>query len=150
MSDTSNRIRKFRVRDLDTIIEIERVSFKDPYSRTTFYFFYRGYPDTFWVYEEEEGIIGYIMFIPEGHIVNIAVAPNYRHKGTGTELMKFAIDNIVSKRVWLEVRESNIGAQKFYQKLGFKKEEVIHRYYGQEDAYILVLDKREKAPWAAS
>lgn len=140
-----NKIRKFRLKDLDSIIEIERVSFGDPYSRTTFYYFYRRYTDTFWVYEENEKVIGYVMFTTDGHIVNIAIDPTYRHKGIGTELMKFAIDCVESKGVWLEVRESNIGAQRFYQRLGFKKKKIIPRYYGHEDAYILVLERKEKA-----
>jgi len=134
-------IRQFRPKDLDRIIEIERSSFKDPYSRTTFYSFYREYPDTFWVYEKDEKIIGYVMFTTEGHIINIAVDPAYRYKRIGTELMKSVISRVTGERVWLEVRESNIAAQRFYYTLGFRKRMIIPKYYGQEDAYILVLEK---------
>lgn len=136
-----NKIRKCKLKDLDRIIEIEGVSFKDPYGWATFYSFYREYPDRFLVYEEGERIIGYVMFSSEGHIVNIAIDPTHRNKGIGTELMKYVINCVTGKRIWLEVRESNIVAQRFYYKLGFEKKKAIPLYYGQEDAYILVLEK---------
>jgi ribosomal-protein-alanine N-acetyltransferase len=140
------KIRRFRVKDLDRIIEIERRSFKDPYTRIIFYHFYQEYPDTFWVYEEGGEVEGYILFtyqeLREAHIVNIAVEPARRNRGIGTKLMEYVMNYLADMRVrkiWLEVRESNVGAQKFYHKLGFIKEGVIPRYYGREDAYMMVL-----------
>jgi [ribosomal protein S18]-alanine N-acetyltransferase len=143
MKDGNDTIRKFRLKDLVRVLEIERVAFKDPYNHMTFYLFYQEYPDTFWVYEKNGKVVGYVMFTTEGHIINIAVDPPYRYKRIGAALMKFAINGIAGEKVWLEVRESNIAAQKFYYKLGFKKEKVIPRYYGHEDAYILTLERRD-------
>ena len=89
------------------------------------------------VYGEEE-ILGYVVYTPEGHIISIAVDPRHRRKGIGTCLVKEAIGNSKGEFMWAEVRESNTGAQAFYEKLGFRKKGVIPRYYWTEDAYIMV------------
>jgi ribosomal protein S18 acetylase RimI-like enzyme len=41
------------------------------------------------------------------------------------------------KKVWAEVRRSNLGAQAFYLKMGFQITGVVPNYYGNEDALII-------------
>ena len=144
-------IRIFSLSDLDQILQIEAQSFpKSPYDRTTFINLYHLYRETFFVYvdttrDEKIGttrsrggrILGYIVFSADGYIISIAVHPNHRRKGIGTELLKrpMRIPNV--KKIWAEVRKTNQGAQAFYLREGFKIVGLIPDYYGNEDALTI-------------
>jgi ribosomal-protein-alanine N-acetyltransferase len=131
-------IRIFTPSDMDRILGIEAQAFpKSPYSRGIFTRLYRSNPTTFLVYEEEE-ILGYLVHTPWGHIISIAVDPYHRRKGIGTQLIREVLRNSTGEFIWVEVRETNAGAQVFYEKLGFRKKGVVPRYYWTEDAYIMV------------
>jgi len=131
-------IRRFTPSDMDQILEIEAQAFpKSPYSRSVFISLYQSNPTTFLVYGEEE-ILGYLVYTLEGHIVTIAVDPRHRRKGIGTQLVMEVFGNSTGEFSWVEVRESNTGAQAFYEKLGFRKKGVVPRYYGTEGAFIMV------------
>ena len=131
-------IRIFTPSDMNRLLEIEAQAFpKSPYSRQIFMSLFRSNPTTFLVYGEEE-ILGYLVYTTEGHIISIAVDPRHRRKGIGTQLVGEALRNATGEFIWVEVRESNTGAQAFYEKLGFRKKGVIPRYYWTEDAYIMV------------
>ncbi len=131
-------IRIFTPSDMDRILEIEAQAFpKSPYSRRIFTSLYRSNPTTFLVYEEEE-ILGYIVYSPEGHIISIAVDQRHRRKGIGAQLVEEVFRNSTGKCIWVEVRETNTGAQAFYEKLAFRKKGIIPGYYWTEDAYIMV------------
>jgi len=131
-------IRIFTPSDMDRLLEIEAQAFpKSPYSRQIFMSFHRSNPTTFLVYGEEE-ILGYVIYTTGGHIISIAVDSHHRRKGIGTQLVGEALRNATGEFTWVEVRESNTGAQAFYEKLGFRKKGVIPRYYWTEDAYVMV------------
>jgi ribosomal-protein-alanine N-acetyltransferase len=137
-------IRPFSFSDLDSILQIESQSFpKSPYDWTTFLNLHYLYPETFLVYvntnrgRKEEEILGYIIFTQDGHIISIAVHPQDRRKGIGTQLLQRAMKTPRLKKVWAEVRRSNQGAQSFYAKLGFQISGWVPNYYGNEDALIV-------------
>jgi ribosomal-protein-alanine N-acetyltransferase len=137
-------IRPFSFSDLDSILQIENQSFpKSPYNWTTFLNLHYLYPETFLVYvntnrgRKEEEILGYIIFTQDGHIISIAVHPQNRRKGIGTQLLQRAMKTPRLKKVWAEVRRSNQGAQSFYAKLGFQISGWVPNYYGTEDALIV-------------
>ena len=140
-------IRNFKKSDLDAILAIEKDSFpKLPYNWVTFLYYATVYPDNFLVYWcDETGksvhkIVGYIIFYPQGHIVSIAVHSEYRRRGIGTELVK-AVLRRTHGRASVEVRESNEVAKRFYTHLGFSQETRLSRYYGDEDAIVMVRKK---------
>jgi len=137
-------IRPFSFSDLDPILQIESQSFpKSPYDWTTFLNLHTLSPETFLVYintnrgRKEEKISGYIIFTQDGHIISIAVYPQDRRKGIGTQLLQRVMKTPHLKKVWAEVRRSNQGAQAFYAKLGFQIMGSIPNYYGNEDALIV-------------
>lgn len=139
-------IRKFKLSDLDRIYEIETSSFDEPYPKHLFYFYYILFSDTFLVAEKNEVIIGYIIGVikrgSEGHIISIAVDPNYRRKGYGSKLMLELIKYFKSngvKIVRLEVNIKNSIARKFYERLGFTPIDIIKGYYKNSDALVMIL-----------
>lgn len=136
-------IRHFSLSDLKAILKIERESFpKSPYDRMTFIHLHSLYPEHFLVYTgatdgEEDRIWGYIIFSPEGHIISLAVLPPQRRTGIGKELLRKAMETPHLKGLQAEVRRSNLGAQTFYLRMGFRIVGVVPNYYGKEDALII-------------
>jgi len=130
------KIRRAIYSDLKQIYNIEKTSFKYPYPYRLFLFYLNLFPDLFLVMELESKIIGYCISIIEkkhiGHIISIAILPEYRRKGSGKLLLNEAISKLMEKNVKiikLEVSESNIPAIKMYEKLGFIKVDKIEHYY---------------------
>jgi len=91
----------------------------------------------------DEKIVGYIgisYIIDSADVISIVVDKNYTRQGIATMLLNsifdFAVKNNITK-IMLEVRKSNISAQKLYEKNGFKKISVRKNYYDNiEDAFI--------------
>jgi ribosomal-protein-alanine N-acetyltransferase len=54
----------------------------------------------------------------EGELLNLAVDPAFRRRGIGRRLVAEVASGHPGL-LWLEVRESNTGARKFYESLGF-------------------------------
>jgi ribosomal-protein-alanine N-acetyltransferase len=78
----------------------------------------------------------------EAHITTIAVVPEQRGRGLGELLLNGLIDNAAEGRaswVSLEVRVSNVVAQKLYLKYGFRPAGTRARYYTDngEDALMM-------------
>jgi ribosomal-protein-alanine N-acetyltransferase len=130
-------IRRFECSDLNAVLQIEAQAFpKSAYSAEIFLRYHRVSPDTFLVLEEET-IVGYIIFEPNGHVISLAVALAHRGKGNDTHLMNVCESQCRGGRLVVEVREGNRAAQRFYEKLGFRLKSRIPRYYGKEDAYVM-------------
>ena len=94
------------------------------------------------VAKESDKIIGYICFsiiFEECNLIKIVVDKDYRKMGIGkkkeNEMMNTCKENNVSK-IYLEVREDNISAISFYEKLGFEFENLRPNYYGDINAKI--------------
>ncbi|MBS7638523.1 ribosomal protein S18-alanine N-acetyltransferase [Candidatus Bathyarchaeota archaeon] len=146
-------IRSFREEDLEGILRIERLSFRDPWPRTFFSYISRKAPDLFLVAEEEGAVLGYVIGevrevmlsglphrLKMGHIVNIAVAPERRRSGIGSMLMlevERRFRERKATRSTLEVRESNSAARSFYKNLGYEETGRVRAYYLDEDAIIM-------------
>ena len=86
------------------------------------------------------GYIGISYVLDEADIISIVVHKDYTKNGIATlllqEIFKFAKDNNIQK-LMLEVRNSNIPAQKLYEKHGFKQITIRKNYYdNSEDALI--------------
>jgi ribosomal-protein-alanine N-acetyltransferase len=90
-------------------------------------------------------IIGYggaWIIIDEMHITTLGVDPEQRRKNIAEAIIVEFIDLAIKSRVrgiTLEVRLSNIAAQKLYEKYGFQRQGMRKRYYedNQETALLL-------------
>ena len=81
----------------------------------------------------------------EAEIFNIAVAPHFRRQGHGAALVNAALDGMGFRRiqrVFLEVRESNLGAVAFYEKLGFLKNGRRKGYYRDPAEDAITMEKK--------
>jgi len=131
-------IRPVHLKDFDELLQIEAQAFpKSQYDREELWLLSLKYPHTFLVTVSNQ-MDGYIVFRPDGHIISMAVRPHKRRVGIGTRLVQKVIDHCSKKSLGLEVRVSNVGAQRFYLNLGFRMKARIERYYHDgEDAFVM-------------
>ncbi len=76
----------------------------------------------------------------EVHVMNVAVREERRRGGLASLLMLALVDDALARAadaLTLEVRASNIGAQRLYHRFGFAPVGVRPRYYQGEDAVIM-------------
>jgi ribosomal-protein-alanine N-acetyltransferase len=90
---------------------------------------------------EFAGYAGMICVLDEGQICNVAVCPLFRRMGVGEALMAAQRRAAVSRGLsvmMLEVRASNIAAQRLYEKLGWEKVGVRKNFYAspREDGVL--------------
>jgi ribosomal-protein-alanine N-acetyltransferase len=137
-------IRSATEKDLDRVLEIDRLSFPTPWTHHCFKIVLK---DIFFVIEQKE-IIGYIVSCLcdlglRAEILRIAVHPDHRNKGIAkalieTILLIFSKDNVES--VVLEVNSANRSAVKLYEKFGFKIKKTAE-FLGDQDFYIFYVMK---------
>jgi [ribosomal protein S18]-alanine N-acetyltransferase len=87
-------------------------------------------------------VVGMIEPDGSGHVVALAVSPEYRRRGHGRRLMEM-IESGFSQRsaraVRLEVRTSNQEAQKLYFDMGYRIVRRMPRYYTSgDDGYLMI------------
>ena len=93
-------------------------------------------------------IAGYILFwlLPGAiDIHNVAVHSEFRRRGLGRRLLEQVVLEArgrASSRITLEVRKSNLPAQKLYESMGFAVTGVRKGYYSDdgEDAFLMSLE----------
>jgi len=134
--------------DLDEVMAIERASFAYPWSSRFFHQEFEVECARSILAEMNGKIVGYVLFwlLPETvDIHNLAVRGEYRRRGVGRILLNKVIVEALrqsSARVTLEVRKSNLAAQKLYESAGFVATGVRKGYYSDdgEDALTMALD----------
>jgi ribosomal-protein-alanine N-acetyltransferase len=142
-------IRRAQPADIPQIVAVERIAFNDPWDERTLRESLAFYPETFFVAKDNGEIAGFVAGGVEdtgeeiyGHIMNLAVAPEYRRRGIGQQLIRrleqeYAI--LGASGVQLEVRIGNTGAQEFYRRLGYREVFQIACYYANdEDALVMM------------
>jgi [ribosomal protein S18]-alanine N-acetyltransferase len=142
--------RPLRMRDLGTIEEIERRAYPTPWSRSMFASeLAKASSICLGAFDEESGrLVGYLIiarYVDAWHVMNIAVDPDYQRRGIATLLLEalFELTSTDARRGYtLEVRVSNEGAIRLYERLGFKGRGVRRGYYtdNREDALIMWKD----------
>lgn len=134
--------------DLAAVLEIETLSFPNPWSPMTFIGEMANPPISIpcvIVFVPEDRVIGYIILwhiLDEVQISNFAVHPDFRRKGLGESVLFYVLEMLKKEgveRIFLEVRPSNVAARALYEKLGFRLLGVRKNYYRfpQEDALMM-------------
>lgn len=154
LEEKSYTIREATRDDIPEVVHINRVCLPENYPAYFFLQLHSNYSKAFLVAEKDGKVVGYIMcrlehgkshfgfrIIKRGHVVSIAVLPEYRKQGIGKNLMlnaEKALKDYGAKEIILEVRVSNTPAINLYEKLGYEKVKVLKRYYSDgEDAYLM-------------
>ena len=133
--------------DLDGVLAIEDASFNNPTTRD----WYEGElkrPDVCFIYvlrTPDTPVAGFCAFwlvIDQAHINNLAILPELRGRGLGTQLLEAVIAeaaHLGATLLTLEVRQSNQPALRLYEKAGFSREGMRKNYYTNpiEDALVL-------------
>ena len=142
-------IRRLGMEDVDRMHEIEKLAYPYPWSRGIFEDCVRvGY--ACFGLQIGKPLAGYTIFswaTGEAHLLNLCIHPDWQHRGYGSLLLEYAINNMArleSEAIFLEVRASNPHAASLYENRGFK---VVGRrplYYkageGREDAIVMRLE----------
>jgi ribosomal-protein-alanine N-acetyltransferase len=152
-------IRRLQLRDLGAVEEIERRAYPTPWSRSMF----AGEiakPSSICLgaFDAESArLIGYLIvsrYVDAWHVMNVAVAPDYRRLGIASRLLNDLFELTVDdgqRGYTLEVRVSNEAAIRLYERMGFLGRGVRRGYYtdNREDALIMWRDpepsRRESA-----
>ncbi|MHA1825659.1 MAG: GNAT family N-acetyltransferase [Candidatus Heimdallarchaeota archaeon] len=153
-------IRRFNpTSDLNAVQNINRNCLPENYPRFFFTEIYERFPDGFNIVIDEttNEVVAYVMtriekglsnfgfgLCKKGHIISIAVMPQYRRKGLAKKLMlaaNHALRLRDVKEVYLEVRESNQAAINLYQQLGYITMKVSKRYYSDGEAALIMVAK---------
>ncbi|HVM29672.1 MAG TPA: ribosomal protein S18-alanine N-acetyltransferase [Candidatus Limnocylindrales bacterium] len=134
------------VRDLDEVQAVERASFAVPWPAYAL----RQEIETnrlarYLVVRAGEQVVGYAgvwLMADEAHVTTFAVLPEWRRRGLGGRLMVAVMrlaEEVGARVVTLEVRLSNVAAQRLYQRFGLRPVGVRPRYYSDnnEDALIM-------------
>ena len=130
------------------VLEIERASFNNPTSRE-WYERELARPGVCFLYvlrTPEAPVAAFCAFwyvADQAHINNLAVRPELRGRGLGSQMLEAVmveVQRLGAGSLALEVRRSNVAAQRLYLRAGFRQEGIRQSYYTQpvEDALILV------------
>jgi [ribosomal protein S18]-alanine N-acetyltransferase len=132
-------------RDMSEVLDIERMSFEFPWFEDDFVRCLRQRNCIGMVAEQGDRVVGFMIYELHKtrlHILNFAVAPQYRRRGIGSQMVHKLVGKLSSQRrtdISLEVRETNLEAQLFFRETGFRATEVLREFYedSPEDAYVM-------------
>lgn len=142
-----NSVEVFPIEDkyIEGILNVSMLSFPITWSRESFENELTNRYARYVVAVNDNLVVGFggmWIIIDEAHITNIAVHPEFRGCGIGSQLMESLLSICKIESVTgmtLEVRSSNVRAQNLYKKYGFAQEGVRKAYYedNKEDAIIM-------------
>jgi len=146
---TTGSIREMKPCDIKGCSVIDKESFYDPWGDSLWVDELNNGLATYLVLEQDGQIVGYGGFwlvVDEAQITRIAIARQHRHQGLGRQLMDELIDHawkLGAISMTLEVRTSNLAAQKLYTGCDFQAKGIRPHYYADnhEDALIMWLYK---------
>jgi [ribosomal protein S18]-alanine N-acetyltransferase len=146
-------IRPLTYADLPQVIAIERRAFPTPWSLAMFVLELSKPSGICLAGLLEDRIVAYLVcsrYDTVWHLMNIAVDVNLRRQGLATSLLErlFELADRPSEQYTLEVRTSNEGAIRLYERFGFRAAGRRRAYYhdNREDALIMWRTLPDRAP----
>ena len=131
--------------DMAEVLETEAEGFEFPWCEDDFIRCLRRANCIGMVAELDDRVVGFM--ICELHktrlnLLNFAVAKSCRRQGVGTQMLAELMARLSGQhrtRILLKVRETNLGAQLFFRKLGFRAISVLRDSYKNtmEDGYLM-------------
>ncbi|MDI3279959.1 MAG: ribosomal protein S18-alanine N-acetyltransferase [Bacillota bacterium] len=143
-------VRRMNLEDLDQVLTIEERSFPTPWTRQAFASELCENERALYLVAVEKGkVVGYVgmwLVLDEAHVTTLAVHPDRRRVGIGRRLLREAMHwarERGSRRMTLEVRVSNLGAQRLYQEEGFRRVGIRPGYYQDNDEDAVIMWKED-------
>lgn len=140
-------------RDMPEVLNIEAQSFEFPWAEDDFIRCLRQRNCIGMVAECDEQVVGFMIYELNRnvlHVLNFAVRSDFRRRGLGSQMLDKLVGKLSQQRrtrIDLEVRESNLAAQLFFRRSGFRAVTVLRDYYEDttESAYVMsyLLDAEE-------
>lgn len=146
------RWRSAQLADVDAMLALEQRAYSHPWTHGNFvdsvvggHWIWLGHSD-----DAQRSLRAYWLAMPvldELHLLNLAVDPNHWGQGLGRQALVHLREQALQqgiREIWLEVRVSNVRAQRLYQRDGFLTVGRRRDYYpggprgqGREDAYLM-------------
>ena len=130
---------------------IENACFRDPWGMDSIADTLTMQNTSLYLIEKEGRPISYCLFssvLDEAELLRIAVLPEERRRGFADLMFKmlFAEWSVRGiRKIFLEVRRSNVPASALYEKNGFQPVFIRENYYGDgEDAVVYVCEPNDK------
>jgi [ribosomal protein S18]-alanine N-acetyltransferase len=132
-------------RDMAEVLAIEGQSFEFHWTEEDFLCCLRQRNCIGMVAEHDGRVVGFMiyeLFKTQLHVLNFAVSPAARRLGVGAQMIEKLINKLSQQRrkqITLHVRETNLPAQLFFQRYGFRAVCVLRDHYKDtsEDAYVM-------------
>ena len=129
-------IRSMQTNDVQAVTQIEQQVQTHPWTAQQFLESVESYQST--VIEQQNQILGFCILQPvldEANLLLMAIHPEFQGKGLGYQLLEKSIELLKNHpvQIFLEVRESNLGAIKLYEKSGFHQIDLRRNYYPKPD-----------------
>ena len=160
-------IRPMRVDDLPQVQALDELAFHNPWPPEAFRYELLENPNGHcWVAEADGRVVGFIvcwLVVDEMHIASIAVHPDWRGKGIARRMVSTSLRDLIARgavSATLEVRESNLPAQRLYRHFGFRQVGERKHYYADTGEaallmtvaplgpdYLAWLDSGAESPW---
>lgn len=143
-------IEAMQIADIPAVQEVERASFTSPWPANAFFQELAHNRNARYIVARRLGrIVGYAGLwnaVGEAHITTFAVHPEFRRAGVGAILLLRLFDlaaelthGLAGVALTLEVRASNLAAQKLYETFGFRRAGVRRHYYSDNDEDALIM-----------
>jgi ribosomal-protein-alanine N-acetyltransferase len=138
-------IRNFKKEDLEQVDSLISNEFARNYNSDFYLSISSRWPEGFIVAQDKIGIMGMcavVISAPKtARILLMVIRPDYRNRGIGAQLLSEIVKRCYQldlKALTLEVRISNKGGIRFYQKHGFAAKTIISNYYEDGEAGYLM------------
>ena len=135
--------RSMGVDDIPAVVALARATFPQPWSEGIFHDELARHDRVYILAEVAGEMVGYagLMLVDDdAHVTTLAVRSDIRSVGLGTRLMLQLVDaGLVrgARNLTLEVRSTNQGAQRLYERFGMAAVGVRKHYYRDDDAVIM-------------
>lgn len=141
-------IRELTSEDIPSVARIELMSFTTPWSEKSLFSEVYKTNSISRVASHDGTIAGYIFVqhvLDEGHLLDLAIHPDYQRLGVATALLMDVIAELRLRKcrfLYLEVRASNHAAIRLYSRAGFRKVNFRKDYYNlpAEDAIVMAME----------
>ena len=139
-------VEPMRLTDVQSVLEIERLSFSSPWPAYAFEQELSANRMAHYIVARRgDAVVGFAgiwLMVDDAHITTFGVHPDHRRQGVGRRLLLRLAElsqELGSARITLEVRVSNLPAQALYSSFGFREAGRRIAYYSDDGEDALVM-----------